>query len=236
MVMRHLSVVVLLVTLTIAVRAQTTSSYDELRRDARTAYDAKDYPHFLDDMTKMLALRPNHPTVLVNLAGAYALNGKTADALAVVRTLVGEKVFFDTADSDFDSLRADPEFKILDAQLHALSKERIEGAEIALRIPQKGLITEGLAFDSKRGDFYVTSVRKGKIVRIDGKGRAQDFTRQDTSLQGLSGIGIDAKRRILWACNTNFPRFEGLRARATNSIPETPTRRRFRMDWCSGST
>lgn len=39
MVMRHLAVVVLLVTLTIAVRAQTPSSYDELRRDARTASD-----------------------------------------------------------------------------------------------------------------------------------------------------------------------------------------------------
>jgi len=208
MTVRRWSVLALVVFVTLRVQAQAPAGYDDLRKDARTAYEGREYPRYLKDMLRMDAIRPNHPTTLVNLAGANALNGQRDEALRIIRLLVAEKVYFDTADTDFDSLRSDSRFQTLDAQLKALAVERVGSTEIAFRIPEKGLITEGLAFDQGKGEFYVTSVRKGKILRIDGNGQSHLFTKSDSRLRGLSGIGIDGKRRILWACSTASPRFE----------------------------
>jgi sugar lactone lactonase YvrE len=84
----------------------------------------------------------------------------------------------------------------------------VAGVHIAFRIAQKGLIPEGLAFDTKSGRYFVSSARLGKIVQVDRHGRASDFVAGGIAgVHSLSGIGIDGRRRILWACSTASPRF-----------------------------
>ncbi|MEQ8573331.1 MAG: hypothetical protein RIB63_04680, partial [Fulvivirga sp.] len=38
------------------------------------AYKVKDYPSFMTALEKANGLRPNHPTLVYNLAAAYSLN------------------------------------------------------------------------------------------------------------------------------------------------------------------
>jgi sugar lactone lactonase YvrE len=175
-------------------------SYEELYRQSYAQYQAKNYPAMLDTLEAMNALRPNHPTVLAALASAFALNGRAGDALDVMAGLVAMKVWFDTADSDFDSLRTDGRFVKISRDLDGLKSQRIGSAVVAYRLSERDLITEGLAFDPSSGSFFVSSARKGKVMRIDRTGKVVDFAAPGT--HGLSGLGIDGRRRILWACST----------------------------------
>ena len=198
--------VALLLAAALSASAQT---WEELGRDMRAAYDAKDHARFLAVVTRMNAVRPDHPTVMTNMAGAYALNGRTGDAMAVLDRLAAMKIAVDTRDSDFDAVRSDPRFVRLAAEFDALRTARVEGADVAFRIPEKGLITEGLAYDPVTKSFFVTSARKGTLHRIDRSGVAHPFPIEGGSaLHGLSGAGIDAKRRLIWVCSTASPRWE----------------------------
>lgn len=185
-----------------------TATFEQLSHDSYAAYQGKDYVRMLQLLQQMDVLRPGHPRVLVNLADAFALNGKTEESLGIIRRLVAMKVFFDTSDPDFDSLRANAQFVELDGKIRQLRAERIAGAEVAFRIPEKGLITEGLAADSN-GAFFVSSVRKGKIVRIGQDGTRTDFYTAPPHT-GISGMGVDNARRILWGCSTSSVRVEGV--------------------------
>jgi sugar lactone lactonase YvrE len=198
--------------LTLTAGAQT---YEELTREMRTAYDAKDYARFLAVLQRMDVLRPNHPTVLINTAGAYALSGRPDEALSVLRRILAMKVFFDTSDADFDALRGDARFVQIERELQQLRAERVAGAEVAFTIPGKGLIPEGVTRDAATGDLYVTGVRKGTLHRISRQGRVERVPLRGGTIRGLSGAGIDAPRRILWACNTASPRWEGFTKGAT---------------------
>jgi sugar lactone lactonase YvrE len=175
-------------------------SYEELYRQSYAQYQAKNYPAMLDTLKTMNALRPNHPSVLTALVSAFALNGRPDDALNVMARLMAMKVWFNTADSDFESLRTNARFLTMAREIDGLRNERVGNAVVAFRIPERDLITEGMAFDPSRRSFFVSSARKGKIVRIDRNGKVSDFA--SAGGHGLSGIGIDSRRRILWACST----------------------------------
>jgi sugar lactone lactonase YvrE len=183
--------------------------FDQLNREARDAYNAKEYARLVTVMERMNAIRPGHWRVLVNLAGANALAGHPDAAIAVLQRLSAMQVHLDLSDHDFDSLRDDARFVALAAANDALATTRIGSSDVAWTIPEKGLITEGLAYDAGSRSLYVSSARQGKVVRIDARGRTSDFTKKDPALHGLSGMGIDAKRRLLWACSTASARVAG---------------------------
>ncbi|HYM60088.1 MAG TPA: hypothetical protein VEZ11_04270 [Thermoanaerobaculia bacterium] len=206
----HRCVIALLLGLFLATAAVAQPAFDQLNHDAFAAYKAKDYRRYLDALTKMDALRPGHPSILVKLVGAYSLNAQPDEALAVMKRLVVMSVAFDTRNADFNAIREDPRFAALATQINLLRSGRIAGADVAFHIPEKGLITEGLAYDPENNAFFVSSVRKGKIIRIDRRGQASDFVKSGLEgVHGLSGLGIDAKRKILWGCSTVSPRWEG---------------------------
>jgi sugar lactone lactonase YvrE len=83
-------------------------------------------------------------------------------------------------------------------------------SEVAFRIAEKDLIPESVAHDVKTGAFFVGSLRKAKIVRVDRDGRASDFitSRQD-GLWAVVGIKIHPVQRVLWVCSANSRELEG---------------------------
>lgn len=190
--------------LALTVSAQT---YEQLAKDMRAAYDARDYARYLTILERMDAVRPNHPTVLVNTAGALALNGRPDEAIALLRRLLAMRLSFDTSDTDFDSLRNDSRFDEVEQAFARLRSERVEGADIAFTIEGKGLITEGIARDAVTGDLYVSSARKGALHRIRD-GAAEPFPVTGGTLRSLGGVAIDGRRRVLWVCSTASPRWE----------------------------
>src|SRR5262245_34265969 len=74
--------------------------------EAVAAHNAKEYPRYLEKMQALAALRPTHPTILYNLASAFALNDRLADAAATLERLVALNLSFDPgADPDFDKAK-----------------------------------------------------------------------------------------------------------------------------------
>ena len=91
-------------------------------------------------------------------------------------------------------------------------------SSVAFFISEKDLLPESVAYDPRDGSFYVGSTRKGKIVRVDGKGNVTDFIapRQD-GLWMVIGIKVHPTRRILWACSFEGDGIEGYQPRDRNA-------------------
>ncbi len=75
-----------------------------------------------------------------------------------------------------------------------------------------GLFPEGVAFDSNRGQFIVSSFTQGKLSIVDNEGNFQSFVEDDAlSEHAALGLLIDESRnRILVAAANNDNSFAGL--------------------------
>ncbi|MEO8516591.1 MAG: hypothetical protein ABI426_07605 [Flavobacterium sp.] len=79
----------------------------EIYKQSIQAYQNKNYPQFLQLTQELDNIRPSHPTYTFNLACAYALNGKTNEALSVLEKciLMNNTVVFET-ENDLASLKS----------------------------------------------------------------------------------------------------------------------------------
>jgi hypothetical protein len=193
-------------------RAQTAAEMRDsakFEQQARAAYKAKDYANFLENIKRASDLRPNHARPLYNLAAAYALNGKPEDSLTVLERLAAMDLFFAVEkDDDFKTLFDAPRFKILQNEF-ALNQKASGGSERVFTIPNKDLITEGIAYEAASKRFFVSSIHRRKIVAIDAAGKVSDFSAGADGLWSVSGMRVDEARKILWVTTTAFPQMEG---------------------------
>ena len=206
---------VLAAALALAAPAQTSNPLQptaELAREARAAYDKGDKATFLAKYEEIAKRRPGDVYVLYNLACGLALNGKTADAEHTLLQIAALRSAADLdADTDFDSIRQTDGYRKAATQMKALRTERISsGAVVAFTIPEKGLVPEGVAWDPVTKSFFVSSIRKRKVFRIDRAGKASVFVApREGGLRTAAGIGIDSKRRSLWVASGAMPHMEG---------------------------
>lgn len=79
-----------------------------------------------------------------------------------------------------------------------------ERSSVAFKITDRELIPEGIAYDPQTRIFYVGSTYQRKIVSVDRKGVARDFTGEaQEGLWGVLGMKVDTKRRLLWAISSH---------------------------------
>ena len=76
------------------------------------------------------------------------------------------------------------------------NKKPVSHSSPAFALAEPDLIPEDIAYDPKTRRFFVSSVRKSKIIRIDGEANARDFANADWPVLALR---VDSRRRILWA-------------------------------------
>ena len=179
------------------------------------AYESKEYAEFESLMLKISKLEPQNYRYRYNLACAYALNGNLKKAVSTLQFLLDqdyELALQAATDSDFDFIRETVEFQGIKKQIEEKTRP-LNNSSIAFSIHEKDLIPEGMAYDPVDKAFYIGSLEKCKIMKIDKQGRISDFTepRQD-GLVSVLGMKVDAKRRILWAVTSygfykaNIPR------------------------------
>jgi sugar lactone lactonase YvrE len=183
-----------------------------LAKQARDAYAAGDKAAFLAAYEELARRRPGEVFTLYNLACGQALSGRAEAALATLARILALRSAHDLdAESDFDSLRSNEEYKRIAAGMSALRNERVSsGAARAFTIPEKGFIAEGVAFDARTRSFFVASIRRRKIVRIDRAGKIADFVGPARDgLRSALGLAVDSRRRILWAASQAFPSMDG---------------------------
>ncbi len=180
-----------------------------LYRQAVQAYEAGDYPAFLEHARAAQELRPTHGGVSYALASAYALNGDTANALASLRRFAALGYSADPAtDSAFASLRGSGGLTAVERQL-ARNRAPIVKSSVAFTLPERDLLTEGIAYDPRDAVFYVGSVHRRKIVRMTADGRFSDLvTFGGDSPWAPLGMKVDASRRVLWVAAAALPQSE----------------------------
>lgn len=151
---------------------------------------------------RMLQASPDHRGLWIEMAAAYARAGNDAEAMKWIERAVDHKLDFDLAGNpDFAQLLAKPKGQALLTRAEA-NRRVVQRGKVAFQVPQKDLIPEGIAHDSKTGDFFVGSILQKKIVKIDKAGKASDFTTSgQDGLQGLLGMRVDPATRTLWACS-----------------------------------
>jgi hypothetical protein len=179
-------------------------------QEAVRAYEAHDFPGFLRHAKEAERLRPAHGGVVYGLACAYALTGDTAAALATLQhfAALGHTADLD-ADADFTNIRSLPVFDSLRQAMRRNAAPLVRSTP-AFTLAERDLLTEGIAYDPRTRSFFVGSVHRGKILRVDGHGRTTEFV--PPGLAGFwapLGMRVDPTRRVLWVAAAAVPQTVG---------------------------
>src|SRR5690349_1273364 len=143
---------------------------------ARNAYQEKNYTSFLANMQLAADLRVNHPRLMYELAAAYALNGKSNEAISLLKRATDMGLVFPIAtDHDFDSVRSLPEFAAILKEIAQNRLPKISSVP-AFTVHEKGLVPESIAYNERTGTFYLSSVYKRKILSVTKAGDAKVFS------------------------------------------------------------
>ena len=150
------------------------------------------------------------------LVGAWvrARRGDAEGALRLLRELDAAGWDVPPEPADFPALEASAELAAIRARISARAP-RTTLSDVAVSIPEEGLIAEGIAADPRDGALYVGSIAKRKIVRVPASGAASDFAASEASGLGeVLGMKVDAARSLLWAVS-NVKAGAGEAARST---------------------
>lgn len=179
---------------------------------AIAAYRQKDYKVYLKNMRQAVVLWPDNAGLQLQLAGALARNGLNVEALQILEQLIRLKIQLDLADNpDLASLKGSKPFQKILAQ-YAKLKKSVTNSQFAFSVPQKDLVAEGIAYDPAERSFYLSSVHRRKILRIDETGKAEDFVAEgQDGLWAVLALKVDPKQRILWALSSALPEMNGFR-------------------------
>ncbi|MBZ5592522.1 MAG: hypothetical protein LAP39_09825 [Acidobacteriia bacterium] len=172
-----------------------------LNHTARQAIQEGNYAKLREALVELKPLMPGNPRVAYNLAASEAKLGNSEAALAGLRNLVGMGLVYDlAADQDFASLREKSEFAAVLKRIEENKKPATHSTP-AFTLAERDLIPEDIAWDPKTRRFFVSSVRKAKIVTGDGK----EFAKSPWSVLALR---VDPERRVLWASTGWVPHCE----------------------------
>ena len=174
-------------------------------RAAVEAYEAKDRSAYLQHAREAQALRPAHGAVTWALASAQALTGDTAGAFRTLRHFAALGYAGDLgADSDFASLRGSAAYAELTRRLER-NRAPVVASRIAFELSEPDLLTEGIAYDSATGVFFISSVRKGRILRVAGDGTTSEFAAVEGGRWSPLGLRVDQSRAVLWVAAAALP-------------------------------
>lgn len=172
-----------------------------LNHAARLAIQESNYAKLRETLIELKPLMPGNPRVNYNLAAAEAKLGNPVGALAGLRNWASMGLIYDiAADKDFAALRERSEFAAILNRIDE-NKKPVTHSTPAFTLTERDLIPEDIAYDPKTRRFFISSVRKAKIVTGDGK----EFAKAPWSVLALR---VDPERRILWAATGWVPHCE----------------------------
>ncbi len=189
--------------------AAAGQSHLERRDEALAAYERKDYATATSATQAALALRPDSPRYLRQLAALSALTGNPSAAIGYLQRLAALGLTAEVErDRDFASLQGMPEFRRV---VEALAANRAPqgAANVFAELPGRTGILEGLAYRERTGDLFLGDVHHRCIWRRDRAGKIERFSAADEELLGIFGLALDETRGLLWAAMSAVPEMEG---------------------------
>ncbi len=181
-------------------------------RAAVQAYEAKDFPAFLEHAREAQTLRPAHGGATYALASALALTGDTAGALTALGHFAALGYSADlAADPDFVGLHGNRGYAEVSQRI-ARNGEPVVASGVAFELPERELLTEGIAYDAGDDVFYVGSVHQAKLFRVTRSGAVSEFAPGVAGRWAPLGLRVDRKRRALWVATAALPQTAGYNA------------------------
>jgi sugar lactone lactonase YvrE len=170
---------------------------------------AKEWVGCREHLLRLEELLDGRVDIVYRLAKAEAMLGNKAGALARLEVFSKSGLTFAEpgAAAEFVSLKNRPEFEAVLERVKEARAPR-SASQLFLTLPEADLIAEDIAYDSRGGSFYISSVRHSKILEIDRHGVSREFAR---GAWPILALGVNSKRRILWASSAAMPQGIGYR-------------------------
>jgi DNA-binding beta-propeller fold protein YncE len=188
-------------------RADSAQAARTAWRAAMRAYRADSFAVARELGARARAAWPTQPAYVYGLA---ALSARTGDAAEAARWLAayaelgaGADV---TTDDDFAAVRGSAAVRAAAARVLA-NRSPAARSSVAFRIPGADVFPEGIACTAAR-DCYVTSIRHGKVIRVDRNGRASDLlTPGQDGLTGALAVALSRAGNELWVTSAAIPQW-----------------------------
>lgn len=179
--------------------------------------DVEDAKRTIAAIEQALGQRPEDPTLWFYLARFQSQAGdKAASIAALDRVLAIGDGFLPSRENGFGKVWDDPAFqervKKLEARL-----PRVDFPPTAFELEDRALIPEGIAFDPQQKAFFIGSIAKGTVVRVEAPLPARVFIGPEAGLDPILGLAIDAPRRTLYVVSTSALTEAG-RAKRRNAV------------------
>lgn len=224
-----------------AAELSTAAKAIALAREAAAAAADKDAGSYLAKMEEAVALRPDFPRMLVNLAAALAANDRPEEAVATLERLAALGLHSPVEKSEeFAGLRERKDFQAVAKKIAANMQPKGQG-QIAFTLPGVTGLFEGIAWREKTGEFYFGDVN-GRAVWVRGvDGTLRRLTPEGDELLGVFGIAVDEARGVLWAATSAVsamrgftPEMDGTAALAEIDLESGAVRRTVPVERRSG--
>jgi hypothetical protein len=162
--------------------------------------DAAEVREQIATLEKLPPIVPDRGAVLYFLSTAKQHLGETREALSLLKGCLALREGFDpSGDPAFLGLKGSKEFDDLAEKVHR-DFPPVASARFAFVTEERDLIPEGLAYDEKQNFYYLSSLNRKKIVKIDSEGRVSDFVLPNRyGLLPVLGIRLDPTDGTVWA-------------------------------------
>ena len=153
---------------------------------------------------------PTQPAYQWARAALAARAGDTAGALAGLRAYAALGLGRDLAsDSAIAALRTVPGFDTVRAA-HDRNRAPLARGRVLRQTRDSTLWPEGVDHDPRSGAFYVASVRRRTIVRVERDGSSRELWPGGARDVGaMLGVRVDATGRRIWATTSGLKQMEG---------------------------
>ena len=162
--------------------------------------DAAEVREQMAIVEKLQTVVPDRGAILYFLSTAKQHLGETREALSLLKECLALREGFDpSGDPAFLGLKGSKEFDELTKKVRR-DFPPVAAARFAFSTEEKDLIPEGLAYDQRQNFYYLGSLNRKKIVKIDPEGRVTDFVPGDRyGLLPVLGIRLDPADGSVWA-------------------------------------
>ncbi|HEX7917458.1 hypothetical protein [Rudaea sp.] len=171
--------------------------------------DAGEPEHFIWTLQRLTQLFPNSGDLRLQLAMAYAGGEQKTETYDTLLHLITQGYYYDIAkDPRFEGAHGTKVWDYIVKTFEDNNKPFGEG-KVAFDLPKTDSLFEAIAWDPKRKQFLIGSVRDGGIYLADGKGGVKEFIKADVanSLMAVFGLAVDAAHDRLYAISNGVPHF-----------------------------
>ncbi|HEY3430567.1 MAG TPA: hypothetical protein VGK39_07820 [Cyclobacteriaceae bacterium] len=197
----------LLVSLFFIIQIATGQNFQQYYGQAREAFKGGDYAKFYESIVKASELHPYHQGVMYYRGVAAALTNRPEEAVQYLHEAILVNAKFDLSIKELEALASLPGFiKLREEQLEL--QKPVVHSSTAFTLTDRTLHPESIASGEKENAYYVSSVHKRKILKVDA-GKVADFTTSaQDGITSLLGIKVDKVKKVLWACSSPMQEME----------------------------